>query len=72
MLAKHLSNFFLQHNILDNHHLGFLLFWDSHIAITMLYLYILQAKQDKKEILGISLDIQAAYDSVYIDGLIQK
>ena len=72
MLVKRLSNFLLKHKILDNHQLGFLPFHDSHTAIKMLYYNILQAKQDKKYILEISLDIQAAYESVYIDGLIQK
>lgn len=38
----------------------------------MLYQDINYAKEEKKFILGIFLDFQAAYDSVYIDELIYK
>ena len=72
MLVKRLSNFLLQCKILDNHHLDFLPFVDNHTAIKMLYYDILYANKDKKYILGISLDIQVAYYSTYVIGLIQK
>ena len=71
MLAKRLSNFLLQRKSLGNHHLGFLLFRESHTVITMLHQDILQAKQNKK-ISWESLWTSKRFMTVYIDGLIQK
>ena len=34
--------------------------------------HVIRARKKKKFIVGISLDLKAAYDSVYIDGLIMK
>lgn len=72
IIMKRLSSFILNNKLLDHRHLGFLPYRDSHTAVTMLNHDIAQAKKEKKFIVGISLDIQAAYDSVYIDGLILK
>ena len=45
---------------------------DSQMAVMMLHQDIARAKKKRKFILGIALDLKAAYDSVYIDGLIMK
>lgn len=52
--------------------IGFLRFRDSQAAITLLHKDILWARKDRKFILGICLELKAAYDSIYIDVLILK
>lgn len=72
IIASRISNHILENNILNHRHLGFQTFRDSHTILTMLHQDIVHTKRAKKFILGISLDLQAAYDSVYVDGLILK
>lgn len=66
-LTRHL----LDNKILHHRHLGFQPFRDSHSALTLLHLDLRQATKDKY-ILRVALDLQAAYHSVYIDGLIYR
>ncbi|GBM58627.1 putative RNA-directed DNA polymerase from transposon BS [Araneus ventricosus] len=51
---------------------GFLPLRDNQLAIYKIHIAITEAHAHKKYLLGISLDIKSAYDSVYIDGLILK
>ena len=57
--------------IIDPHILGFLLFQDSHSALALLHSDISTGRAEKKYTIGVSLDIQAAYDSIYTDGIAQ-
>ena len=72
MIADRIMLHLLSKDLIHKDHFGFLPFRDSHSALTVLHSDIQQAKKAKEYVLGISLDIQAAYDSVYIDGLILK
>lgn len=67
MIANRISTHLLENKILDRRYLGFQPFPDSHSTLIVLHQDLLQAKKEKKYILGISLELQAAYDSVYID-----
>ncbi|GBM82099.1 putative RNA-directed DNA polymerase from transposon BS [Araneus ventricosus] len=51
---------------------GFLPLRDNQLAVYKIHTAITEAHTHKKYLLGISLDIKSAYDSVYIDGLILK
>ncbi|GBN49342.1 hypothetical protein AVEN_116740-1 [Araneus ventricosus] len=51
---------------------GFLPLRDNQIAVYKIHTATTEAHTHKKYLLGISLDIKSAYDSVYIDGLILK
>ena len=66
MIADRIMLHLLSKDLIHKDHFGFLPFRDSHSALTVLHSDIQQAKKAKEYVLGISLDIQAAYDSVYI------
>lgn len=72
MITDRIVLHLISKNLIHPKHFGFLPFRDSHSALAIVQSDILRAKKAKEYVLGISLDIQAAYDSVYIDGLILK
>ena len=72
MIVRRLYTHLTSQKIIDPRILGFLPFRDSHSALALLHSDISIARAEKKFIIGVSLDIQAAYDSVYIDGLALK
>lgn len=69
LTANRITNHLLENKVLDPRHLGFQLFLDRLLLLCMFHLDINHAKKEKKFLLGISLDLQAEYDSVYIDGV---
>ncbi|GBN92412.1 putative RNA-directed DNA polymerase from transposon BS [Araneus ventricosus] len=72
ILTKRISTFLLTQKKIPPCVYGFLPLRDNQLAIYKIQSNILEAHQQKDFFIGINLDIKSAYDSVYIDGLIQK
>ena len=72
MISCRITNHLLYKFLLCNSYLEFTSFRDSQTAVMMLHQDVIRAKKKKKFVIGISLGLKAAYDSVYIDGLIMK
>lgn len=67
----------IDHQLLDDknlhrRHLGLQPFRDSHTTLTLLHIDLYQARKEKGYILGVAIDLQAAYDSVYEYGFIYE
>ena len=71
MIVRRLYTHLTSQKIIDSRIPGFLSFRDSHLAITLLHSDT-SISRAEKFIISVSLDIQAAYDSVSIDGLSLK
>ncbi|GBN67555.1 hypothetical protein AVEN_267495-1 [Araneus ventricosus] len=70
--TKRISTFLLTQKKIPHFVHGFLPLRDNQLAIYKIQSNILESHQRKDFFIGINLDIKSAYDSVYIDGLIQK
>ncbi|GFV85240.1 uncharacterized protein TNCV_928711 [Trichonephila clavipes] len=63
-------SYYLTKRKLHPQHYSFVPFKDSRSATYLVHKAIMNAKLQKFFLVGISLDIKSAYDSVYVDGLI--
>lgn len=72
MILQRFIDFYLRKEYFDPLQSGFLPYRGCENLITALHHLILTAKAKKNFVIGISLDINAAYDNTWHDGLLYK
>lgn len=72
MILKRLVGFALTNRIFHEHHFGFLPFKDCQLALKVIYEDINRMRTSGDYVLLVAVDINAAYDSVWQDGLVLK